>query len=99
MLDIDELPAKLRDRITVTERGCWVVSVKHRGDTPGKYVSIQWRGHLWQCHVLAYELLVGEYEDGLDLDHLCRNPPCCNPEHLEPVTQAENLRRRRLARA
>lgn len=31
--------------------------------------------------------------DGLELDHLCRNPPCCNPQHLEPVTHKENMRR------
>jgi hypothetical protein len=28
-----------------------------------------------------------------DLDHLCRNPPCCNPYHLELVTMQENLAR------
>lgn len=36
--------------------------------------------------------------DGLVTDHLCRNPPCCNPAHLEAVTQAENLRRSPLQR-
>lgn len=31
--------------------------------------------------------------DGWDVDHLCRNPPCVNPDHLEPVPHAENMRR------
>ena len=36
---------------------------------------------------------VGSIPDGLHLDHLCRVPACVNPEHLEPVTLAENNRR------
>lgn len=30
----------------------------------------------------------------LELDHLCVNSSCINPDHLEPVTQLENTRRR-----
>jgi len=37
--------------------------------------------------------MVGPIPDGLHLDHLCANPPCVRPDHLEPVTQAENNRR------
>lgn len=46
------------------------------------------------AHRLAWRILRGEIPDGLQIDHLCRNKLCVNPEHLEPVTQAENLRRR-----
>lgn len=45
------------------------------------------------AHRVIYELLVGEIPDGKQLDHLCRNRLCVNPEHLEPVTQKENLLR------
>jgi hypothetical protein len=45
------------------------------------------------AHRLAYELLVGPIPPGLELDHLCRNPSCIRPDHLEPVTHAENMRR------
>jgi HNH endonuclease len=45
------------------------------------------------AHRAAYIELVGPVPDGLQLDHLCRNRPCCNPAHLEPVTQDENMKR------
>lgn len=44
-------------------------------------------------HRFAYELLVGPIPEGLELDHLCNNPLCVNPAHLQPVTHAENCRR------
>lgn len=59
-------------------------------------------------HRIAYEYLVGPIPDGLDLDHLCHTADpqcadnekcphrkCCNPDHLEPVTRRENIRRGR----
>jgi len=45
------------------------------------------------AHRLVYEALCGPVPKGLELDHLCRNPGCVNPDHLEPVTHAENMRR------
>lgn len=45
------------------------------------------------AHRFAYQTLVGDIPDGLQLDHLCRNPPCVDPDHLEPVTQRDNMMR------
>jgi HNH endonuclease len=44
-----------------------------------------------KLHVLVYELLVEPVEPGLLLDHRCRRRTCCNPEHLEPVTNRTNV--------
>ena len=48
---------------------------------------------LTPAHRWSYEFFVGPIPDELQLDHLCRNPGCVNPEHLEPVSSAENCRR------
>ena len=42
------------------------------------------------AHRYAYESLVGPIPDGLVLDHLCKNPICVNPWHVDPVTTLVN---------
>ena len=78
-----------------------------RVDTTDAEACWEWPGARWSCgygmvyddgrlapvHRVTYEHLVGPVPEGLTLDHLCRNRPCCNPLHLEPVTMAENNRR------
>ncbi len=51
------------------------------------------RGSMQPAYRVAYELTIGEIPPGLELDHLCLNPGCVNPYHLEPVTHRENMRR------
>jgi hypothetical protein len=45
------------------------------------------------AHRAVYEALVGLIPDDLVIDHLCRNPICVNPWHLEPVPQSINAKR------
>lgn len=45
------------------------------------------------AHRWAYEQFVGPIPEGLVIDHLCRVRHCVNPDHLEAVTNEENLRR------
>lgn len=44
-------------------------------------------------HRLLYQLVVEPVPAELDLDHLCMDTRCVNPDHLEPVTRGENVRR------
>ncbi len=64
--------------------GCW----EWNGGINGAgYGSSGGRG----AHRIAYEMAFGPIPDGLEIDHLCRNTICVNPDHLEAVTKLENL--------
>lgn len=62
------------------------------------YAPYLWiKGKKAYAYRMAYIHLVGPVPEGLELDHLCRNPACINPAHLEPVTHLENcLRSKRI---
>lgn len=67
--------------------------------TPDGYGNIRVDARTEKVHRVAYELLVGTIPADLQIDHLCRNRACWNPEHLEPVTLHENVRRSKQALA
>jgi len=66
----------------------WTGYIKSNG-----YGQLTQNGKTVLSHRVIYELYKGEIPHGLDLDHLCRNRKCVNPNHLEPVTRKENLMR------
>jgi hypothetical protein len=74
--------------------GCWLWT---RGQCRG-YGVLKANGSQRTAYRLSYELLRGPVPAGFELDHLCRTPACVNPDHLEPVTHAENMRRGKIAR-
>jgi hypothetical protein len=67
---------------------CWLWDASRNG----KGYGTTWRKPKY-AHRLVYEALVGPIPEGLTIDHLCNNPGCVNPEHMEPVTALENYRR------
>ncbi len=70
--------------------GCWT----WRGTrNQFGYGQVWFKGKFHTVHRLVYRLLVGFIPKKLTLDHICRNRPCCNPSHLEPVTLRENILR------
>lgn len=89
-----------RDRLTVLERldastvrhpgGCWIWTGTLYSNG---YGSIYVDGRVSLTHRVSYEIRVSKVPEGLEIDHLCRVRSCLNPEHLEPVTHAENMRR------
>lgn len=88
---ISDLPESMRRKTTVTKSGCWEWTGARNSRGYGS--TTNGAGGSMLAHRRSYELLKGEIPDGLTIDHLCFNKPCVNPDHMEPVTFAENTRR------
>ena len=74
------------------ETGCWLWTGPLMPNGYGAHrVGPGWPNKA--AHRLGYEHYVGPIPDGHQLDHLCRQRNCVNPEHLEPVTPSENTSR------
>lgn len=90
---MDRSGPRIEERWRVEDRGyespCWIWLLKTNatgyGYTHGNRLA----------HRFYYEEAKGPIPAGLQLDHLCRERLCVNPDHLEPVTPMENTRRSR----
>jgi len=51
------------------------------------------------AHRWMHELVIGPIPVGFMVDHECEQKRCVNPDHLEAVTNAENIRRSKARKA
>ncbi len=67
---------------------CWVWTGCTRKDGYG-VISVKGTAH--SSHRFSYELFVGPIPEGMTIHHKCANRLCCNPDHLDPATNRDNL--------
>lgn len=72
----------------ISKQDCWLYA---KTTTPNGYGTTNNQF----VHRIMYENFVGKIPKNLQIDHLCEVKLCINPEHLEPVTRLENMRRYR----
>jgi hypothetical protein len=79
----------MSSRISVTPSGCWVWTgtLNHHN-----YGIVRIGEKRLRVHRVMWALKNGTPAPGVKLLHSCDNPPCCNPSHVFPGTQADNMR-------
>lgn len=89
---------RTRERIAKLARpsaaGCWVWGGRLDRYGYGAFrLTLDGRKRDTGAHRAAWLAHRGDIPDGLQIDHLCRNRACCNPSHLDLVTNQENVLR------
>ncbi len=95
MIAPDALPKRFVSKMKVANANweeCWIWVAQISPKGYGRYWDGEKRIQV-QAHRFSYEFFHGPIPSRLQIDHLCRVRECVNPDHLEPVTPFENMRR------
>lgn len=92
---------KVRKEVTERVAGlgpCWIWAAGRIGPGygwfwPGNGVSPTGQKSSTLAHAFSARLAGKHLPPGHEWDHLCRQRPCVNPDHLEAVSHRENIRR------
>lgn len=89
------LKDRIESKIEKNKNGCliWIGHV----DTAG-YPNIKFQGKNYLVHRSYYKIMVEDIQKHDTLDHLCRNKLCINPDHLQPVSRSENVKRMQISK-
>ena len=77
----------LSKRFIIKDNGCWDwIGYKNKSG----YGQFSVSGYSRNAHRIMWELTGRKVDYSKQLDHLCRNRSCVNPNHLRQVTAKEN---------
>ena len=85
--------ARINQSVEIDDNGCWIWQGRIDPSGYGQMSTRHSPTRTPLAHRISYEVFVGLIPPGLQIDHLCRVTACVNPDHLEPVTPRENVRR------
>lgn len=87
--------------VTDPTTGCWhwlgAFRYLRYKDAEYRYGSFSETGQAsgpMSAHRYSYKVHKGPIPEGHEIDHICQNKLCVNPEHLRAVTHRENCKRR-----
>lgn len=88
----DKHIATYERHVVRTESGCWSWNGPKNRAGYGSIVSCHYGSrHATTAHRISYMITHGHVPHELDIMHMCHNPICSNPAHLQAGTRAENM--------
>ena len=87
---------RIKDSVAIDpQTGCWNWQRGNSGNGRGGGYGRMWLDGQTVCvHIVVFTHFFGYKPKSRQIDHLCNNRRCCNPDHLDLVTQNENQQRR-----
>lgn len=93
-IDVAWITQRLINRFMSKVRASGTCLLWTGGDDGGGYGKFRIGPRKYMAHRVAYVIANhADIEEGMVIDHLCRNHGCVNPDHLDVVTISENNRR------
>ena len=89
------LPASFTSKVRIQENECWIWlgGKDKKGICRFRYGGADHKGgRVWGAHVFVYRVIHGSFDDKYIVDRTCGQVDCVSPEHLQLLTQQENLR-------
>jgi len=98
-----DLIERIINNIVLDENDCWVWQGATSGKvSPGKsgrgYGKISVNGIFCMVHRVMFVCYNGYIANKIQVDHKCVNRLCCNPAHLEAVTNKVDNKRKMMRR-
>lgn len=82
---------RFTNKIKIIPNGCWEWQASKNSKGYGQFF---FEGNKsGRAHRYSYIFYKGKIPQGNTIDHLCRNRICVNPDHLEAVSNRENVLR------
>ena len=80
-------------RITIDQTtGCWNwAAYKNKAGYGTFPITVSEKMKKYYAHRVSYTVFKNIIAKGMDIDHVCQNTSCCNPEHLREVDRRTNL--------
>lgn len=75
-------------RFVTTVGGCFVC-ISHKLNADG-YFRKRWSNGFEMFHRFIYRAHKGPIPDDHEIDHMCGNRACCNPDHLQALPEQEH---------